>query len=111
MDPIPWVCLDDFNEIPSADEKYGGSRRQWGLMENFQNTLEVCGLSDLGFWGPKYTWNNGRGGAEFIKERPDRVVANGNWCKLHHEMEVVVGVTLCSDHLPIFVTMKDRFSK
>ena len=37
-------------------------------MENFQNTLEACGLSDLGYKGPKYTWNNGRVGAEFTKE-------------------------------------------
>jgi exonuclease III len=111
MDPIPWVCLGDFNEILSADEKYGGSRRQRGLMENFQNTLEVCGLSDLGFWGPKYTWFNGKQGADFTKERLDRAVANGDWCELHHEMEVVVGVTLCSDHLPIFVSIKGRITK
>ena len=32
MDLIPWVCLGDFNEIPSANENYGGSRRQRGLM-------------------------------------------------------------------------------
>jgi exonuclease III len=111
MDPIPWVCLGDFNEILSADEKYGGSRRQRGLMENFQKTLEGCGLVDLGFRGPKYTWNNGRGGIEFTKERLDRAVANGIGVNCINEMEVVIGVTLCSDHLPLFLIMKDRHSK
>ena len=54
MDPIPWVCLSDFNEILSANEKYRESRHQRGLMKNFQNTLEVCGLLDLGYKGPIY---------------------------------------------------------
>ena len=68
-------------------------------------------MLDLGFRGPKYTWNNGRGDAEFTNERLDRVVANGDRCELHHEIEVVVGVTLCLNHLPIFVSMKGQFFK
>lgn len=75
-----WVCLGDFNEILSLDEKFGGSGRQRGLMKNFQNTLEVCGLSKLGYKGPKYTWNNEKVGADFTKERLDCVVANRGWC-------------------------------
>jgi hypothetical protein len=111
MDPIPWVCLGDFNEILSSDEKYGGRRRQMSLMENFQNILEDCGLSDLGFRGPKYTWNNGREGADFTKERLDRVVANRDWCNLYQGVEVEVGVTIRSDHLPLFVSSKSRLSR
>jgi hypothetical protein len=72
-------------------------------MENFQNTLEVCGLSDLGYRSPKYTWNNGRERANFTKDRLDKVVANQDWCALHHEVEVLVGVTICSNHSPLFV--------
>ena len=45
-------------------------------MGNFQNTLEACGLSDLGFKGPKYTWNKGREGANFMNERLDKGLAN-----------------------------------
>jgi hypothetical protein len=110
MEPMPWVCLGDFNEILSANEKYGGRRRQRGVMENFQKTLEACGLSDLGYKEPKYTWNNGHEGAEFTKERLDRVVANGSWGEMHHGLEVTIRVTLCSDHLPIIVTLSDRSS-
>ena len=29
---------------------------------------------------------------------------------MHHRLEVQVGVTLCSDHLPIIVTLSDRGS-
>jgi hypothetical protein len=42
MDPSPWLCLGDFNEILCLDEKFGGNGRQRGLMENFQHTLEEC---------------------------------------------------------------------
>ena len=47
MDPTPWVCLGDFNEILSLDEKVGGNGHQRGLLENFQKTLEECGLSEF----------------------------------------------------------------
>lgn len=84
MDPQPWVCLGDFNEILSLFEKFGGNGRQQGLMEAFQNTLVDCGLSDMGNRGPKFTWSNCQEGAGFIKERLDRVVANQEWCGLQH---------------------------
>jgi hypothetical protein len=103
MDPSPWICLGDFNEILSLDEKFGGSRRQRGLMENFQMALEESGLSELGYTGPKFTWNNGQEGADFIKERLDRVVANKEWYEAHPDVEVVVGAAICSDHSPIWV--------
>jgi hypothetical protein len=101
MDPSPWICLGDFNEILSLDEKFGGSGRQRGLMENFQMALEESRLSELGYVGPKFTWNNGQEGADFIKERLDRVVANKEWCEAHSDVEVVVGPAICYDHSPL----------
>jgi exonuclease III len=103
MEPSPWLCLGDFNEILSLDEKYGGSGRQRGLMENFQRTLDDCGLLELGYRGPKFTWNNGKEGTEFIKERLDRVVAKKGWCEAFPEVEVVIGPAICSDHSPLSV--------
>jgi hypothetical protein len=75
----------------SLDEKYGGSKRQRGLMKNFQRMLEECGLSELGNRRPEFTWNNGQGGADFIKERLDHVVANKKWCEAYSDIEVVCG--------------------
>ena len=37
----------------------------------FQRVLEDCGLYDLGFMGPKFTWTNGRSGEHFVQERLD----------------------------------------
>lgn len=39
-------------------------------------------------WGPFFTWDNGRDGAEFTKERLDRVVSNREWRMLFPKVEV-----------------------
>lgn len=104
MEPGPWVCIGDFNEIICLDEKYGGSGRQRSLMEAFQQALEVCELSDLGYRGPKYTWSNYREGGDFMKERLDRAVANRGWCDIFHDAELVIGAVVWSDHFPLFLT-------
>ena len=49
--------------------------------------LGDCSLSDLGFRGPKYTRNNGRSNASFMKERLNRAVANKEWCSLSKRLE------------------------
>lgn len=51
MDPVPWVCLGDFNEFICLEEKFGGSGRQRSLMVAFQRALDDCDLLDLGFRG------------------------------------------------------------
>ena len=60
FEPAPWICMGDFNEMLHQSEKSGGNERKWGLMEDFHSALTFCNLMDLGFRGPKFTWNNGR---------------------------------------------------
>ena len=79
----PWLCAGDFNEILDQSEKVGGRRRPQFLMENFRNTLELCGLHELDYKGPLFTWDNGKEGDDFIKERLDRVFANHAWHAYH----------------------------
>lgn len=47
MDNKPWVCIDDFNELLSSDEKWGGFDHQNYLIQNFQNALMDYVLSDI----------------------------------------------------------------
>jgi hypothetical protein len=44
-------------------------------MEGFLQALEICGLGDLGYVGPCYTWSNRRFDASFTQERLDRATA------------------------------------
>ena len=57
---LPWVCLGDFNEILSSNEKNRGIPRQVTPMLAFRHTLLHCGLVDLGSKGYYFTWRNGR---------------------------------------------------
>lgn len=55
MDPNPWICVGDFNEILFLFEKWGGNGRHWRLMDDFHSMLVDCDLVDLGYRGPKFT--------------------------------------------------------
>lgn len=100
---VPWMCIGDVNEILTVSEKVGGLTRQQNQMRAFQQTLEFCGLTDLGFVGPKFTWSNCQEGDAFIKERLDRRVANFAWKNFFPEAEIAVEATICSDHLPLYL--------
>ena len=108
LDPLPCMCIGDFNEVANGTEKVGGNVRQNGLMQAFQQTLEECELFDLGYCGPKYTWNNGQEGMVFVKERLDRGVANQEWKNLFPDAVVNVKAAITSDHAPLFLHLIKR---
>ena len=78
-DLLPCVCIRDFNEILSLDEKQGRIPRSIRAMEEFRSTLLHCGLIDLGYRGNIFTWRNGRPGEAFAQERLDRACASIEW--------------------------------
>ncbi|KAK3221802.1 hypothetical protein Dsin_008827 [Dipteronia sinensis] len=57
---LPWLCVGDFNEILYGFEKQGGLNRPKALMDGFRECVDVCGLEDLGFLGPAFSWSNKR---------------------------------------------------
>lgn len=78
--PLPWLCAGDFNEILFHHEKEGGVTRSQACLDRFKEALELCGLEDLGFVGDVFTWRNKQyrgGGEDYIRERLDRAVVNG----------------------------------
>jgi len=103
----PWLVLGDFNEILDHGEKLGRVLRREAQINVFQLTLEDCGLSDLGFFGPKFTWRNNREGDDYIEERIDRAVANSSWLTRFtwHSIEVMDAIT--SDHNPILLKFNE----
>jgi hypothetical protein len=74
----------------------------------FQCALEDAQLHDLGYKGPKFTWNNGRQGKEYTLERLDRAVANLEWCDMWKDAGVEVVVCCSSDHLPLLLSLTKR---
>lgn len=69
---LPWCVIGDFNDMMYEDEKMGGNKQPHQLLSGFTETLGVCGLTDLGFVGEKFTWEKSRGRQNWTQERLDR---------------------------------------
>ncbi|XP_039791741.1 uncharacterized protein LOC120657488 isoform X2 [Panicum virgatum] len=101
----PWLCAGDFNEVLSSDEHLSRGERGEQQMRLFRDCLEDGELSDLGFSGPKYTWNNRQVGSDNVKVRLDRAVANGHFIQLFEDYHVENVITSTSDHYAILVSI------
>ncbi|KAI3943573.1 hypothetical protein MKW92_024752, partial [Papaver armeniacum] len=69
-----------FNAICSGEEKFGGVPVLNSNISFFTDFIHQNHLIDLGYKGPAYTWTNGRGFDNLIRQRLDRVLANPEWC-------------------------------
>ena len=98
-----WVCLGDYNEILSSEEKNGGLPKPLPPMLDFRSALLFCGLIDLGYSGYRYTWRNGPDGEAFVEERLDRVCATTEWSEIHPRVKVTHLSASYFDHDPILL--------
>ncbi|KAL5554475.1 hypothetical protein UlMin_041876 [Ulmus minor] len=73
-------------------------------MSHFRETINYCGLADLGFRGPKFTWNRGNG-ACLVQERLDRMLGNNGWLDLFPNSLVHHLNLRGSDHRPLLVEL------
>ncbi|XP_050245827.1 uncharacterized protein LOC126693745 [Quercus robur] len=76
---IPWLCVGDYNEITRQEEKRSGVLRSFNQMQLFRDVIDECGLMDLGFVGPKYSWSKHFESGQSIWERLDKGLAMNNW--------------------------------
>ncbi|KAM7273832.1 hypothetical protein ACFE04_028496 [Oxalis oulophora] len=72
----------------------------------FKDCVSKCGLADVPFVGPPFTWNNRRKGEGFIQARLDRVLANKGWAELFSQAVVLHHSDYVSDHLPLIIHSK-----
>lgn len=75
-------------------------------MVAFRDVLADCGLTDLGFSGLPYTYDNGRDGDDNVKVRLDRAVACSEWRDLFGETVLHHLVSSRSDHCPLFLEIR-----
>lgn len=74
-------------------------------MHLFRECLEDCQLTDLGFTGPKFTWNNKQVGEDNVRVRLDRVVANGQFLEIFDQSHVENIITTSSDHFAVLLSL------
>jgi hypothetical protein len=75
-------------------------------MEAFREVLYDCDLTDLGFSGIPYAYDNKRQGRANVRVRLDRVVACPTWRDMFGDSEVQHLVSPVSDHCPILVQIE-----
>jgi len=103
---LPWLIGGDFNQVLFHFEKRGGVSKSQAILDMFGETLEACGLYDLGFTGYDFTWENRREGADIIEERLDWLCASIEWSMLFPDAEVFHLDESLSDHLPLLLKLK-----
>ncbi|KAL0004281.1 hypothetical protein SO802_011842 [Lithocarpus litseifolius] len=101
---LPWLCIGDFNEILSINEKQGGITRSQQQMEGFRNIVNFCGFRDLGYRGADFTWCNMQDEENRIQLRLDRALANTDWIEKFEGMRVYHLVDSTSDHCVFLLT-------
>lgn len=67
--------------------------------------IEDCGLVDHGFYGPKYTWSNGRGLCSIVWKRLDRGLANDQWLEMFPAATVSHLASTGLDHNPLLLEL------
>lgn len=77
----PVVCLGDLNNI-MYDVDTTSSNINHCRMRTFIGYVKQCGLFDLGFSGPAYTWTNKHFSSTPVFERLDRCLVNVEWCNV-----------------------------
>ncbi|KAK3218878.1 hypothetical protein Dsin_012848 [Dipteronia sinensis] len=97
------VSSSGFESVLRNSEKNGGSERSNVQVERFREALDDCGLEDLSFVGPRFTWSNKRSGDRHIQERLNCGVCCDQW-KLMFPMSEVQHLDFWgSNHRPILV--------
>ncbi|XP_060212194.1 uncharacterized protein LOC132639792 [Lycium barbarum] len=99
----PWCVGGDFNVIMNSEEKIGGRPHRASKSLDFISSMEACGLTDLGFVGPKFTWCNNRGPGRRIWKRLDRICVNDQWLQ-HYQHNYIRNLSRTgSDHRPLLL--------
>lgn len=98
------MIISDLNKIVNSSEKMRGRdlRQKRMFLAKFLHNAKGLDLRYIGNW---FTWFQKQEGRVVLRERLDRVVANGEWidlfprCVVHHlDLEE-------SDHLPILLKL------
>ncbi|XP_074318659.1 uncharacterized protein LOC141655479 [Silene latifolia] len=78
----PWVICGDFNTVLVPLERLGGNST-YEKMDDFQQCVAECGVTDCSAIGSLYTWSNKQEPSSRIFSRLDRVLVNDAWLRVN----------------------------
>ncbi|XP_026434672.1 uncharacterized protein LOC113332339 [Papaver somniferum] len=100
---LPWVIIGDLNITMHAHERSTFSTPTNVGYPEIQSIIDTADISDLGYIGNKFTWNNRPSGNDCIYARLDRALDNDHWLT-HYGSSFVRHIdTIGSDHIPIIL--------
>jgi hypothetical protein len=100
---LPWVCIGDFSEVLRREEQMGPNVRDMAQINLFREAVDVCELSDLGYFGLDWTFERKIKQGEFCRVRLDRALASPEWSLMFPFATVRHLTAIKSDHSPILL--------
>ncbi|XP_071909704.1 uncharacterized protein [Coffea arabica] len=98
----PWLLAGDFHVISSMEERIGGSPANERNMDEFNDSIGNCGLTEVPFDGTVFTWTNGR-----VWQRLDRALMNQDWAVGYEFSHVSHLCRGRSDHAPLLISCQN----
>ena len=86
-------------------EKEGGSNRTRQKMKYFVDIINCCGLKEVPFTGPLFTWLHLKEDGSQIRERLDRALAMVEWFHLFPMAKLTHLSSSASDHSPLILQL------
>jgi len=102
---LPILAMGDMNELMHPNEKAGSGRPNISHINMLCDYVKQCGLLDLGYNGPAYTWTNKRFNSSPNFQRLDRSLMNIAWCTKYPQTAVYHLPMVQGDHAPILTMM------
>ena len=103
---LHWIIVGDFNEVLLGEDKFRGRPISISRAINLQECLNTCGMINLGFFGPPFTWTNRQPLPHLVQERIDRVFVNADWNILYLEACVKHMERSHSDPSPVLLSLR-----
>ena len=108
-----WLCIGDFNQVLSHEDKFSFNNRNIVGANLFLNTLNELELCELEAKGQRFTWMNRRDDEVFVMERLNRAFAFVEWINTYPHYVLCNHPILRLDHGSILLDfeMQQPFRK
>ncbi|XP_023914562.1 uncharacterized protein LOC112026110 [Quercus suber] len=103
-----WLCIGDFNQILSHEDKSAFNSRKIIGADLFQQILSELELCELEAKSQKYTWINWREDESFVMEKLDKAFATVDWINSYPQYVLHNHPIIRSDHGAILLDLENK---
>ncbi|KAG2674100.1 hypothetical protein I3760_13G119900 [Carya illinoinensis] len=102
---VPWIVVGDFNIIRNDSERRGGRPRNSVAIDDFNNSIDICGLLEMQFSESSMSWCNGHINFTQSWAFLDRCFFNTSVCDEYPEAHLKYLARTSSNHAPMHITL------